>query len=229
MANEYIGIKSMNSESKMFVLGLIAISIVSMTFSFASAEIYVWEDESGSHAVNNAKDVPPDILIKYDKSRPKVDNDLRLQDKILENDSSISLIDRSKKDSESLAKELDSYKLFLAGDPGLMAANTKYSEMEELFYRIGKNCKLMGDAEVFKRQGEYIKAVEVEGCNDRRLLLAPFMANTIVATAKYNAIKGNKSVAKKMFRDLIVRFTGINYKSQVKEAEFGLEDLNTDK
>lgn len=55
-------------------------------------------------------------------------------------------------------------------------------------------------------------------------------ANSRAAQMKLNAAKyaleqGNKQVAKQLYRDVIITFTGPAYASYVKQAEFGLEDL----
>lgn len=51
------------------------------------------------------------------------------------------------------------------------------------------------------------------------------LASMLNNTAKYYASFGNKAEAKKRYRDVVIRFTGDPFRSQVKAAEFGLEDL----
>jgi hypothetical protein len=46
-----------------------------------------------------------------------------------------------------------------------------------------------------------------------------------VFIANYYAKYGDKEKAKQLYRDIIVIYTGTAYKSYVKQAEFGLEDL----
>jgi hypothetical protein len=209
-----------------FILAQIVIVFVIALSSSAFAEIYVWEDEAGSHAASDPKDVPPEVLKKYGKSLSSEEQNVpKTPETITKDTNDKSLSAKSKEYSESLAIKLDSYKSFLSSNPSLKDVAVRYEEIESLFSIIDDTCKQMGDASTYKLQGEYVKAAEVEICNDRRYTLAPFVANSIVNTAKYYADKGNKTVAKKMYRDVIVRFTGSKYKSQVKEAEFGLEDL----
>lgn len=50
----------------------------------------------------------------------------------------------------------------------------------------------------------------------------------LALAAAYKAF-GKKEKAKQIYRDIIIRYTGHRYKSLVKEAEFGLEDLKEDK
>jgi thiaminase len=45
--------------------------------------------------------------------------------------------------------------------------------------------------------------------------------------ADYYADHGDKDRAKQLYRDIITTYTGEAYKSYVKKAEFGLEDLKT--
>ena len=208
-----------------FILIQIVIVAVMVLSSSAFAEIYVWEDEAGGHATSDPKDVPPEILKRYESSPSKEEKNIPKMSETITTDTNKSLSVKANEYSEKLAIKLDNYMPFLSTNPSLKDVAAKVDEIEGIFSLIGDTCKQMGDANTYKLQGEYVKAAEVEICNDRRYTLAPFVANTIVKTAKYNADKGNKTVAKKMYRDVIVRFTGSKYKSQVKEAEFGLEDL----
>jgi len=55
--------------------------------------------------------------------------------------------------------------------------------------------------------------------------LYPIKAQMLVASANYYLQACNKDKAKAIYRDVILTYTGSNYKSIVKQAEFGLEDL----
>lgn len=50
-------------------------------------------------------------------------------------------------------------------------------------------------------------------------------ADIEVKTADYLAKVGEKEQAKMLYRNIITIYTGSAYKSEVKKAEFGLEDL----
>jgi len=209
---------------RFILMQIVMIAIMALSSS-AFAEIYVWEDETGAHAAGDPKDVPPEVLKRYNKSPSYEENIPTKPDAVTTDTNTKSLSVKANEYSENLAIKLDVFIPFLSTNPSLKEVGTKVDEIEAIFALIGETCKQMGDANTYKMQGEYVKAAEVEICNDRRYTLAPFVANTIVKTAKYYSDKGNKAVAKKMYRDVIVRFTGSKYKSQVKEAEFGLDDL----
>jgi hypothetical protein len=53
------------------------------------------------------------------------------------------------------------------------------------------------------------------------------IANMMLYAAKYSAARGNIKAARKLYRDIITTFTGNAYRSYVKKAEFGLEDLKS--
>ena len=144
---------------------------------------------------------------------------------VSENTKNESLYEQSEKYSKELSVKLDRYIEFISSNPATKDVDIKFNEIDSLFSIIGNICNKMGDAEYYKSLGSYVKAQEIENCNDGKYVLAPYVANAIVKTAKYYAGKGDKATAKRMYRDVIVRFTGLKYQSQVKEAEFGIEDL----
>lgn len=53
-----------------FILMQIVIVAVMVLSSSVFAEIYVWEDETGGHATSDPKDVPPEVLKRYDYKSP---------------------------------------------------------------------------------------------------------------------------------------------------------------
>jgi hypothetical protein len=53
-----------------FILSQIVMIAVMALSSSAFAEIYVWEDETGAHAASDPKDVPPEVLKRYDDKSP---------------------------------------------------------------------------------------------------------------------------------------------------------------
>lgn len=56
-------------------------------------------------------------------------------------------------------------------------------------------------------------------------VVAKTQADMMLECAQYYARTGDKERAKKLYREIITNFVGDDYKSQVKKAEFGLEDL----
>lgn len=62
-------------------------------------------------------------------------------------------------------------------------------------------------------------------CMDIYGLLGGVRAEMMLSTGKYAAELGKKEDAKQIFRDIVTNFTGEAYKSQVKKAEFALQDL----
>lgn len=48
---------------------------------------------------------------------------------------------------------------------------------------------------------------------------------TIIGFAWISANLDYKDQAKRLYRHIIIKYTGFYYKSYVKQAEFGLEDL----
>jgi len=51
------------------------------------------------------------------------------------------------------------------------------------------------------------------------------IADMMHTSAEYYIKKGNKKAAKHIYRNIVTTFTGDSYKSQVKKAEFALEDI----
>jgi len=61
-------------------------------------------------------------------------------------------------------------------------------------------------------------------------IVAPIVADEMVKVADLHAktgTKANKEVAKQLYRTVITGYTGNAFKSYVKRAEFGLEDLKS--
>ncbi len=66
-------------------------------------------------------------------------------------------------------------------------------------------------------------------CLTNLRLVAEQSAQMEIITAKYFAQKGMKDKAKEMYRNIITTYVGDAYRSYVKQAEFGLEDLKENK
>jgi hypothetical protein len=141
-----------------------------------------------------------------------------------DNDST-SLLNNVKKNMQTIATITDEHPLLIERKVTLELVAAKLSTAEALLSKIEQTCERIGNPELLKAQGKYVAASEAESCREYRYLALPWLATMTVKTANYYASNWNKAVAKQMYRDVIIRFTGSKYKSQVKEAEFGLEDL----
>lgn len=64
-------------------------------------------------------------------------------------------------------------------------------------------------------------------CLETKHGIAKVAATMKINAAKYCAQKGLVDKAKELYREVIITFTGDSYRSYVKQAEFGLEDLRS--
>lgn len=96
---------------------------------------------------------------------------------------------------------------------------TAVSEKSSLAERLLTEIKLNSDRLYDDKYGYQRFCIQYQDQASRLL------ATMLVTSAKHYSDAGNKPEAKKRYREIIVRFTGDGYKSQVKAAEFGLEDL----
>jgi len=174
--------------------------------AFAECRIVEHNDSSEVVCEDNPPPNVPKNIVRDDKPKtPSIEN---VSDKM-----------------KQMAKLTDEYPLFISSSPSKILVAEKLSSAEDLMMYVEHACQNMGNPLLLKRAGLYIEAAKSEQCNEYKYLGAKWLASIIVNTGKYYALLGDKINAKKLFRDVIVRFTGTNYKSQVKEAEFGLEDL----
>jgi hypothetical protein len=92
--------------------------------------------------------------------------------------------------------------------------------------RVTKNIFLA--AEVSQKQSDECNNVNRRNalnCLDDLKAINRAAAEVELLAAKHFKDFGNKDVAKDIYRKIIVKYTGGAYKSHVKQAEFGLEDL----
>jgi hypothetical protein len=80
---------------------------------------------------------------------------------------------------------------------------------------------------IVSKQQEIDVKYKSRECNLTLNAETDLIADMMLASAKYYTQNNNKAAAKKIYRDVIITFTGDNYKSQVKKAEFALEDLKS--
>jgi hypothetical protein len=104
---------------------------------------------------------------------------------------------------------------------GLIKKNTANYEM--LMLNISKAAFIRADQEnqcrLVYRSDLYLP------CLGYLRSLREYSAEMEIATAKYFAQSGKKEEAKEMYRNVITNYVGSSYRSYVKQAELGLEDL----
>lgn len=82
-------------------------------------------------------------------------------------------------------------------------------------------------AETINANCEDLKSVirEWKACKDTYLTALQLAAECDLQIANYAVSMKQLSLAKKLYRDVIITYTGSAYRSYVKRAEFALEDL----
>ena len=99
----------------------------------------------------------------------------------------------------------------------------KTTDFELLEQKIGRATLIMIDQQ--NNCNRIYRTSSYFDCSITLRLVASKSAEMEVITADYFAKNGMKDKAKEMYRNIIITYVGDAYKSYVKQAEFGLKDL----